>query len=131
MQGLKIFVVLEEMADHGARQHVQRARLQVNYRRGSDADFGLDERTLHVTRGNGFFAAHLIQQTHPPERRIVWPFGIERVHAVMLCRHKEHVVLAFARNFHPGKEQRLRVDRSIHLEYAELPEMLRVHVLQR
>ena len=32
MQGLKILVVLEEMADHRACQHVQGSRLQINHR---------------------------------------------------------------------------------------------------
>src|SRR5467141_1796787 len=114
------------MADHRARKHIQRARFQVDHRRGSDAKLRLDEGTLHVSCGNGRITSLSIKKTDVPQRWIVRSIRIERVHAVVLGGDKERVILSLSGNLQRWDEQRLGVYRAVNFERAQLAELFYV-----
>ena len=126
MEMLKVFVVAGRVTDGGAGEHIERSGLDVDDGSGRDADFRPNKRTLHHVFRERNDAARLVEEADFPERRIARAVGVEGINAIVFGGDEEHVVFALAGNLDAGKKQRLRVDRAINLERAQLAELLGV-----
>src|SRR5579864_6956377 len=130
MQMLKIFIRTNGVANHCPRENVQSARVHVDYRRGSDAYFGLDKWAFRVPRGDSRHAAIGIEKTDLPEWRITGTVGVEGIDAVVFGGDEDDIMFTFAGNFQRRHEQWLRVNGAINFEGAEFAELFRIHVLR-
>src|SRR5260370_32558250 len=128
MEVLKVLFIPKDRIAHCPSKHVECARIYVNYWSSCDANFRLDKVALHIACWNSRKASFLVEKTNVPERHVIRPCRIERVHTVMLSGDEEHVMLALAWDLDRRNEQRLRVDRSVHLEGTKFAELARVDV---
>ena len=129
MQVLKILIVANCVTDLGASEHVERSARKVDDRCRGDADFRSNKRALRVVFRNRHGTTRFVEQAHLPQRRIIGTCRIEGVDAVVLGGDKKNVVLALARNIDCRKEERLREDRTVDFEGAQLAELFLVDVL--
>src|SRR5579859_466415 len=126
---LEEFVIANRVPDHGSGQDIQRAALKVNDGRRGDANIGPNKRTLHgVFRWNGN-AASFVEKAYFPQRRIAGVVGVEGVDAIVLGGDEQNVMRAFAGNLDRREEERLRVNRAIHLEGADFAKLFGIDVL--
>ena len=129
--GLANFLLDEGgVADLGESEHIERSARKVDHGRGGDADFGANKRTLAVVFGDGHRAARLVEQTNLPQWRIAGTNRVERVHVIVLGGNKQNVVLSIAGDVDCRHEKRLRVDRTVDFERAQLAELIGVEVLR-
>src|ERR1700733_15500027 len=99
---LEIFLSAERMTGHGSSEDEERAGRHVDDRRGSDADFGLDEWALDVRGGESSYAALGVEEADLPQRRSVGAVRVECKNAVVPSGEEEHVGAAFAGNVAAG-----------------------------
>ena len=66
-----------------------------------------------------------------PERSRRSAVSVKGVDAIVLCGHKENVVLAFARDIDVGNVERLRVDVAVHFKGEQPAELRGVDVCRR
>src|SRR5450755_1593850 len=101
--------------------HAIRTGIAVNHRRGGDSDLGSKLIALPgITRDLSRAQSRYLPQLSAG-------IGVKRIHAAMLSRYEEHIVVSAA-DSELGQVKRLGVDFSIYREGAKSPEGGRVDV---
>ena len=126
---LEVLLSSKRRIDHGAREHIQSARFQVDHRSGGDTNLRANEAALHVSCSNRCQVPLSAKEIDMPQGRTVGLLRVKGVHAVVLAGNKKNVMLPLAGDLDPGNKQGLRVHRAIHLESAQLSKLAGIHVL--
>src|ERR1700686_2476583 len=109
---------------------VKRLAQQIDHRRGGDADIRLNERTLHVARGNGGDLLLRIEKTDLPERFAGAGIGVKSVNAIAFRGDEDDIVHAFAGDFDLRDVQRLSINVAIDGKGSDATKLRDVDILR-
>src|SRR5450432_439991 len=104
--------------------------MQIDHRRGRNANLGLNEGTTHVVRGERGYFPLVIEKTCLPKRWVARTPSVKGIHAVVLGRYEQNVVLPFSWNLHARHKQRLRENYSVNLQCPQLAKLLGIDILR-